>query len=156
MQYYHFSSFIICRKSTNYMFTFPMTMFFNNIHMNKRYLLIVIISFMMFSCNKSDFTTTSEPVYFGNDNIVNLSSDKQEAEVKASSPHWQMACGYDKNGSKIESDTIIGNWYTLIKKDQGESLLIKVENNNGEKRSLVVSIKKENFYTRVTINQEGK
>lgn len=126
--------------------------------MSKRYLIIqvIIATFSMFSCSKDDFTTSSTPVYFGENNIVNLSSNEQETEVTASWPYWQMAVDYNEDGLRIEGDTIVKDWYTLIKKDKGEVLYIKVGKNEGEKRSVVISIKNENYHTSVTVYQNGK
>lgn len=123
--------------------------------MKIKFLLIIMFTLFLFSCNKEDFKT-SEVVSFGNDNTVNLSSSRQDIELKASQPRWQMSLGYNDDGFKIEGDTINGEWYTLIKKNNGESLFMKVDKNEGEKRSLVISINNVNYYTRVILNQEGK
>lgn len=122
--------------------------------MKKLFLIVVTVSFVMLSCNKDGFTTSSHPVYFGDNNTVNLNSEQQDTVIKASYNNWNMAVeGEDK--SKIEGDTIIGDWYTLIKRDNGEYLLIKVQSNRDVDRSLIISINNENFYTHVTLNQEG-
>ena len=65
-----------------------------------------------------------------------------------------MAVG-DENGNRVEGDTINMKWYTLIKKDKGVSLLIKVSSNNGEERSFVIGFKSSDIYTRMTVNQRG-
>lgn len=122
--------------------------------MTKGNFILLIISFIICSCSKDGFTTTSTPVYFGEDNIINLNSNKQETEVKANHPYWQMSLGYN-NGSEIKGDTINGEWFTLIKKNNGEALFIKVEKNGREKRSQTIYIQNENYYTRVYLNQEG-
>ena len=84
--------------------------------MSLRYLFIqaIIVTFIASGCSKDDFTTTSTPVYFGESNIVNLSSSEQETEVKASYPHWRII-DYKEDGTKIPCDTISGDWYKLIR-----------------------------------------
>ena len=65
-----------------------------------------------------------------------------------------MAVG-DENDNRVTGDTIRVKWYTLIKKDKGSSVLIKVDSNSGEARSFVIGFKLSSSYTRMTVNQEG-
>lgn len=124
--------------------------------MSKRYLFIqsIVITLMLLSCNKDDFTTSSTPVYFGDNNIVNLSSVEQETEIKASYPHWRII-DYEEDGTKIPCDSISGDWYKLIRNNGGESLYIRVNENKGGKRSLIIHIINGNYSTHVTLSQEG-
>lgn len=124
--------------------------------MSLRYLFIqaIIVTFIASGCSKDDFTTTSTPVYFGESNIVNLSSSEQEIEVKASYPHWRII-DYKEDGTKIPRDTISGDWYKLIRNNNGESLYIKVNENRGEKRSLIIRIINGNYNTHVALSQDG-
>lgn len=122
--------------------------------MKKLFLITVTVSILVLSCNNEGFTTSSNPVSFGENNTINLSSGQQDTLVKASYHKWNMAVeGVDKN--EIEGDTIIGDWYELIKQNNGEYLLIKVDNNNDVDRFLTISINNENFYTHITLHQEG-
>jgi len=46
-------------------------------------------------------------------------------------------------------------WYTLIKKDKGASLLIKVSSNNGEERSFAIGFRSSDLYIGMIVNQKG-
>lgn len=123
--------------------------------MNKIYLLLILsLLTFCFSCHKIDYTIV-EMLQFEKE-VVNLDSKQQEVEVKANRCEWQMAIG-DENGMRIEGDTLKGDWFILTKKNNGASLLINVNSNNGLERSLVVGFKSEstNTFTRILIKQMG-
>lgn len=114
---------------------------------------IVLPLLICFACHKLDYTTV-ERIQFEKE-IVNLDFKQQEVEIKANRANWQMAVS-GKDDNSMEGDTINGEWYTLMKKNQGESLLINVASNESIKRSVVIGIKSGDTYTRITVNQAGK
>lgn len=122
--------------------------------MKKLYLFFIVLpSLICFACHKPDYTTV-ERIQFEKE-IVNLDFKQQEVEIKANRANWQMAVS-GKDDNSMEGDTINGEWYTLMKNNQGESLLINVASNESIKRSVVIGIKSGDTYTRITVNQAGK
>ena len=121
--------------------------------MKKLHIFLIVLPLLLSpACHKVDYTTVGSFKF--EKEVINLDSRQQEVEVKANRDHWQMAVG-DENGNRVEGDTINMKWYTLIKKDKGASLLIKVSSNNGEERSFVIGFKSSDIYTRMTVNQRG-
>lgn len=122
--------------------------------MKKLYLFLIVLPLLIcFACHKLDYTTV-ERIQFEKE-IVNLDFKQQEVEIKANRANWQMAVS-GKDDNSMEGDTINGEWYTLMKNNQGESLLINVTSNESIKRSVVIGIKSGDAYTRITVNQAGK
>ncbi|GGJ82252.1 hypothetical protein GCM10007084_02520 [Parabacteroides faecis] len=126
----------------------------NNI-MNKLYFLLLIFPTIICSCDKSENEVETSTIVTFEKNPVVLNSDLQETEIQASSTYWTMTVT-DENNSIIEGDTINGSWYTLIKKNDGKSILIKVANNPEKERKLSIGIKKINYYSLLTIIQKAE
>lgn len=119
--------------------------------MNKLFLVAIAFSAILCSCNKTEYV---KAVSFGQDSVV-FSSNKQELELKANVDDWYMTV-YTAGDSSMRGDTIIGDWYTLIQKNNGESLLIKVDENKGEKRGVCMGMQNGNFFTELLLIQKGK
>jgi hypothetical protein len=88
--------------------------------------------------------------------MVNLSSDKQIIDIKASETHWYMRVKEVEESMNQQLDTIRGNWYTLIKKNGGEYLSVSVASNIGKERSLSIGIVCDNRFSQIMINQKGE
>lgn len=119
--------------------------------MNKLFLAAIAFSAILCSCNKTEY---AKAVSFGQDSVV-FSSNKQELELKANVDGWYMEVIW-QGDPIISGDTIIGDWYTLIQKNNGESLLIKVDENKGETRILGINFVNGNFFTDLLLTQKGK
>ncbi|RDU49435.1 hypothetical protein DWU89_09275 [Parabacteroides acidifaciens] len=121
--------------------------------MKKLHIFLIVLPLLLSpACHKVDYTTVGSFKF--EKEVINLDSRQQEVEVKANRDHWQMAVG-DENGNRVEGDTINMKWYTLIKKDKGASLLIKVSSNNGEERSFAIGFRSSDLYIGMIVNQKG-
>lgn len=54
------------------------------------------------------------------------------------------------------SDTIVGDWYTLMRKNEGDSLSISISKNKENKRSLSIFAGLDIATARFVVVQEGK
>ena len=120
--------------------------------MIKRFLLILICVALFCSCDKQDSSEGGSDIF--ESQMVNLSSDKQIIDIKASETHWYMRVKEVEESMNQQLDTIRGNWYTLIKKNGGEYLSVSVASNIGKERSL--SIVCDNRFSQIMINQKGE
>ena len=73
---------------------------------------------MFCSCDKQDSSEGGSDIF--ESQMVNLSSDKQIIDIKASETHWYMRVKEVEESMNQQLDTIRGNWYTLIKKNGGD------------------------------------
>lgn len=117
------------------------------------YLLLFISLICLGSCDKEDSSEGGSDIF--KDQMLNLSSDKQAVDIKASETHWYMRVKEVEESMNQQLDTIRGDWYTLIKKNGGEYLSVSVIPNEGKERSLFIGIVCDNRFSQIVINQKG-
>ena len=126
--------------------------------MIKRFLLILICVALFCSCDKQDSSEGGSDIF--ESQMVNLSSDKQIIDIKASETHWYMRVKEVEESMNQQLDTIRGNWYTLIKKNGGEYLSVSVASNS-DKNSNNISLSNEeieilDIYRSLNIREKAK